>query len=156
MEQKLFEGVYFTDYRTNASATTQPKCAPHVTPQGTVSTTEPGETQFITFDQLKQVKDTAKLAYLFAAILKRQAWLVDSTRLMLEDQDLWSDPDVAEAVEENMPLVARYTEMLQWILDHNLHAVEKGDQDKCGLAKDNAESLRKLYCDFKAERGMEL
>lgn len=156
MEHKLYEGVYFTDFRNSARTDGQPQCAPNITPHGIVSSPDPVDTKFITFEQLKQTTDTSKLAYLFSSIMKRQAWLVDSTKFMLEDRDLWHDADVACAIDENAPLVQRYTDMLAWIVADNCHAVEKGDLDRCAVARENAESLLKMYEEFKLERGIDL
>lgn len=156
-EQKIYEGVYFTDYRQNSAAKLEgPACAPKMTPYGITSTGDPGDTQFITFDQLKQIKDTSKLSYLLTSILNRHHWLCESTEFMLHDRELWSDPDVREAIEENMPLVARYMEMLEWILTENSHAAEKAEEDKCKRAKDRSEALLKVYETFKQEQGLEL
>ena len=155
-EQKLFEGVYFTDYRQTGTENSKPQCLPKITPEGNMIGNDPLKAQFITLEQLILIKDPAQISYLLSAILHRHEWLLESTSFMLDDKELWADPDVSAAIEENIPLIDKYTEMLEWVIEKpdRCHAVEKGDHEKVAKARLKSEETKKLYEEFQNSRGL--
>jgi hypothetical protein len=147
-EQKLFEGVYFTDYRQSADPVKQ----------GSAVDTKagPAHQQFVTLEQLQQEKDPAQMAYLLSAVIKRQEWLLESTSFLLEDRELWADQDVVAAIDENVPLITKYAVMLAWITEtpERCHATTKEDLEKVAKLNLKADETKKLYQEFECSRGL--
>lgn len=147
-EQKVCEGVYFTDYRQ----------AGNHEKQGTGVDTkfDPGQQQFVTLEQLQQVKDPAEMAYLLASIMKRLDWLLESTSFLLDDTELWTDADVQQAIEENVPLTKKYSNMLAWITEipERCHAVTKEDLEKVAKANQKVEEIKEKYAEFEKAQGL--
>lgn len=146
-EKKLFDGVYFTDYRQQTGGHGATDAA---------NSGNPADKHFVTLEQLQQVKDPAEMAYLLGAVLHRLEWLLESTEFMLKDKDLWTDKDVRQAIEENMPLADKYSAMLAWIIEvpERCHAVTKEDLEQVAKANSKAAELKQLFEEFQASQGL--
>lgn len=147
-EQKVCEGVYFTDYRQSPGTNSKNP--------GTEAQAGPGQQQFVTLEQLQQVKDPAEMAYLLASILRRLEWLLESTTFLLDDRDLWADHEVTSAIEENVPLASKYAIMLDWITEkpERCHAVTKEDLEQVAKIKIKADEMRVKYQEFENSKGL--
>ena len=135
-EQKLFEGVYFTDYRTAHEDSQKSKCAGK---EADKEPMDPSKVQFITQEKLDETTDPVMLNYYFESIFSRYRWLLSSTIGLLEDTSLWIDEDIQEAIEENLPLIDKYSSMLKYLISK-----KAGEDNKVIKEKVNEELAQKL------------
>ena len=106
-EIKIAEGIYFTDFRSQEPGKQQ--CLESL--QSKLEKIS----KFITLEEAQAIEDPLKLSYIGFEAFKKLEWMNNSNAFMLDDQALLKDPDVIDALTENVGVGKKYLELLDFV-----------------------------------------
>ena len=101
IEQKVYEGVYFTDYRQTESKPKIDKKEAATLPT------------FIKIDQIEKISTPEDLDYKFGEVFKKYKWIQYSTLEMMNQS---KDREIMEYVKENIQVAKKYRDMIELML----------------------------------------
>jgi hypothetical protein len=143
MEQKICEGVYFTDFRELNKPKDESKCKP----KGPVKVPSPSDLEHIT--------DPQQLSYLLQEFLGKWTWLNESTTFLLQDSSLHDDDEVKTAIDENVEVSRRYNRVVVY-LNERLKNAPCLKPAGSSPEKDKAGETEKIEAQIKALEEIEL
>ena len=100
IEEKVGEGIYFTNYRKEAEHVHDEQCCHH--PK------KPDGKHFITLDECKLLEDPNKMAYVLGDVFRKTELLLASNQTLIHERELHTDPDILDAILGNAVVLTNY------------------------------------------------